>query len=320
MSKFVNGLATALFLCIPASQVQAAPAQNFLFLGSGELSQSNEMLSRADIAGAQVVYNWRQLETSKGQYDFSQIEADLQLAEEAGKKLFIQLQDRFFLPTSRNVPRYILEEPEYRGGLVRQADNPGEGMADMSGWVAMQWHPPVRSRWQALLTALAERFDGRVFGVNLPESAIEVTKPEGFTCDRYFDATSENILFARKAFGRSHVVQYVNFWPCEWGNNRKYMSRFFELAAKNRIGLGGPDIVPFRKGQMKNAYPFFNRYKGQLPIVAMAVQQPTLTYTNPQTKNRFTRREIVQFAEEYLGVDVIFWTTEAPWLKAPAAR
>lgn len=279
-----------------------APA-NFLFLGSDELAESKAMLARSDVKGAQIVYSWRRLEPQKGQYDFSPIEADLQLVQKSGKKLFIQLQDRFFLPTARKLPDYILNEPEYRGGLVRQVDNPGEGKPEGSGWVAMQWHPPVRARFQALLTALARRFDGRVFGINLPETAADVGTPEGFSCDGYFDATRENILFARKAFPRSHVVQYVNFWPCEWNNDRKYMSRFFALAAEHRIGLGGPDIVPYRRGQMKNAYPFFNAYKGKLPIVAMAVQQPTLTYTNPETKKPFTKAEIVNFAKDYSASD-----------------
>ena len=67
---------------------------------------------------------------------------------------------------------------------------------------------------------------------------------------------------------------YANFWPCEWNNDQKYMSRTFEFALAHGIGLGGPDIVPWRKAQMKNSYPFFNKYKGKLPLVAMAVQSP----------------------------------------------
>ena len=97
------------------------------------------------------------------------------------------------------------------------------------------------------------------------------------------------------------------------------MGRIFALAADQGIGLGGPDIVPYRKGQMKNAYPFFNRYRGKLPLVAMAVQEPTLTYTNPQTGKRFTRAEIIAFATDYLGVNIIFWTPKAAWLREGAA-
>jgi hypothetical protein len=181
----------------------------------------------------------------------------------------------------------------------------------------------VRARFQKLLSALAQEFDGRAWGINLPESSADIDQKNdrtGFTCDGYFEATLENIAHARKVFRKSHVVQYANFWPCECEDERRYMSRTFEFAKLNGIGLGGPDIVPYKNAQMKNSYPFFNRYKGQLSLVAMAIQEPTLTYTNPETKKRFTRDEFVAFAEGYLGVDVIFWSATSPWLLADAAK
>jgi len=182
----------------------------------------------------------------------------------------------------------------------------------------MQWNPTVRERYRKLIAALAEKFDGKVFGVNLPETSIDLSTknpPAGFTCDAYFAAEMENLAFARKAFANSQVVQYVNFWPCEWENDHEYMSRLFDFAERNKIGLGGPDIVPGRKAQMKNSYPFFNRYKGRLSFVGMAVQEPTLTYRNPETKKPFTKAEFEKFAEDYLGADVIFWSSASPWLK-----
>ncbi|CAE14921.1 MULTISPECIES: hypothetical protein [Photorhabdus] len=93
------------------------------------------------------------------------------------------------------------------------------------------------------------------------------------------------------------------------------MSRFFNFASKNKIGLDGPDIVPYQSAQMKNTYPFFNRYKGKLDLVAMAVQEPTLTYTNPKTKKAFTQEEFTNFAENDLGANIIFWSTTTPRLK-----
>jgi len=312
----------ALLLPLLACSVEPAAAagpKNYLFLGSGELESAEQLLERPDISGAQAVYSWKELEPAKDRYDFGAIDRDLAIAKRHGRQLFVQLQDRFFLPTARNVPAYILKDPEYGGGLARQADNPGENEPAGSGWVTRQWDPEVRARFQKLLSALAQHLDGKIAGLNLPESAADLNgKPEGFTCDAYFDATIDNLRHARKVFRTSHVVQYVNFWPCEWNNDRNYMGRAFAFAAANGIGLGGPDIVPYRRGQMKNAYPFFNRYKGKLPVVAMAVQQPTLTYTNPQTGKRFTKDEIVAFASDYLGVDIIFWTVEAPWLRQAA--
>jgi hypothetical protein len=307
-----------LLLILLAASAQAAEPQNFLFAGSDDLVSRLALIERPDIAGVQIVYTWKSLEPAQGEYDFSQIETDLALLEKHGKKLFVQLQDRFFSIEARNVPRYLLEKPEYGGGLVPQSDYAGEGQPAGHGWAAIQWNPAVRARFQALLSALAQEFDGRIFGINLPESAVEVDPKKdktGFSCDGYFAAEMENARVAREAFRKSRVVQYVNFWPCEWDNERKYMSRFFEFAAQNHVGLGGPDIVPWREGQMKNSYPFFNQYRGKLDLVAMAVQEPTLTYTNPKTKRKFTRAEFVEFARDYLGVDIIFWSVNAPWWK-----
>ncbi|MGU3412709.1 hypothetical protein ACLBW0_01650 [Enterobacteriaceae bacterium C34A] len=296
----------------------ATPPQNYLYTSSGELPDHHALLERPDIHGVQIVYSWKQLEPTQGKYDFSAIEQDLAQTDALHKKLFIQIQDRFFEAQARNIPAY-LQTPAYAGGLVAQTDNPGEGKAPAQGWVAMQWNADVRARYQALLSALAAKFDGKVAGINLPETAIDIDMKDpksGFSCDRYFTATLDNIQFARKAFPHSRVVQYVNFWPCEWNNDHQYMSRLFALAAEHKIGLGGPDIVPGKQAQMKNSYPFFHQYKGKLDFVAMAVQEPTLSYTNPKTHKKFTREEFTQFAEDYLGANIIFWSTQSPWLKA----
>jgi hypothetical protein len=311
-------LLAGLVLSLASAIAAAADPVNFLFADSDGLATHAKLIERPDIAGVQIVYTWKSLEPARGEYDFSQIEADLAFLGKRGKQLFAQLQDRFFFIEARNVPRYLLDAPEYGGGLAPQTDYAGEGQPQGHGWVAMQWNPAVRSRFQALLRALAAKFDGRIFGINLPESAIEVDPKKdrtGFTCDGYFDAELENARVAREAFRRSHVVQYVNFWPCGWNDDHGYMSRFFKFAAAHHVGAGGPDIVPWRQAHMNNSYPFFNRYRGKLEMVAMAVQEPTLTYTNPKTGKKFTRAEFLAFARDYLGVDIVFWSVNAPWLR-----
>lgn len=310
-------------LTAATSTAGAAPLTHYLYTSAGELEGQTALLARPEISGVQVIYNWRRLEPSEGQYDFSAIEADLALARAAGKQLFIQIQDRFFSTEARNLPDYILTDPVYEGGLVPQYQDLEAKKLVQEGWAARQWNPALRARFQALLAALGQRFDGQIAGLNLPETAVEVNAKDpatGFSCDAYFSATLDTMGAARKAFATSAVVQYVNFWPCEWNNDRKYMERVFAFAAENRIGLGGPDIVPWRKGQMKNAYPFFHSYRGKLPLVAMAIQEPTLAYINPETKKRFTRAEFESFASDYLGVNIIFWSAETPWLAAKPAQ
>ncbi|WP_375451862.1 hypothetical protein [uncultured Devosia sp.] len=314
MMQLRNCLLALPILFGTALAATAAPA-NFVYTSAGELPAAQTILERPDIEGAQVVYNWKLLEPSQGAYDFSAIERDLALTDALGKKLFVQVQDRFFSPEARNIPAYLLEDARYGGGLVQQIE---EGKTEGYGWTTMQWLPAVRKRYQALLSALAARFDGKIYGVNLPETAIDVTEDRaeaGFACDSYFDAELENLKAARAAFTQSVVVQYVNFWPCEWDNDHHYMSRLFDFAQANDIGLGGPDIVPWREGQMNNSYPFFNASKGALRIVGMAVQEPTLDYVNEATGKPFTKAEFVEFATDYLGVDAVFWSTQTPWLQ-----
>ena len=313
--KFGAALGAA-FAALLTLSAPALGQENFLYTGNGDLPGLQEILERPDIGGAQVVYSWKALEPSEGQYDFSPIERDLAATDALGKKLFIQIQDRFFDVKARNIPAY-LQTAQYAGGLAAQVDNAGEGQPQGYGWVALQWNADLRARYQALLVALAKKFDGKVYGINLPETAIDIDMKHdqtGFSCDAYFDAEMANLAAARAAFAQSHVVQYANFWPCEWENDHNYMGRLFAYAARNKIGLGGPDVIPWRKGQMKNAYPFFHQMKGKLALVAMAVQEPTLTYKNPKTGKRFTKEELVAFARDYLGADIVFWSAESPWL------
>ena len=36
---------------------------------------------------------------------------------------------------------------------------------------------------------------------------------------------------------------------------------------------------------------------------------------NPKTGKPFTRDQFVSFAQDYLGVDVMFWAVDSPWLR-----
>ncbi len=315
MRRFLLAIALAVLPASTHAQDGVEPL-NYVFAGGSNASDVSGLLERRDISGVQILYTWKQLEPEQGTYDFSAIERDLATTEALDRKLWIQLQDRFFLPNARNLPDYILTEPQYEGGLERQITFIAEGEPEGAGWVAKQWVPALRQRFQALISALAEQFDGKIAGINLPETAIDIGEGDSqFDCEGYFNGELENARHASAAFRQSLVVQYINFWPCGWGDDNGYFTRFFAAAEQDGIGLGGPDIVPWRRGQMKNSYPFFHDYRGRLPVVAMAIQEPTLSYTNPDTGKRFTRADFLDFATEYLGVDIIFWSKDSPWLR-----
>ena len=287
----------------------------FLFLGGDEASLHQSKLNNTCVSGAQIIYSWKQLEPKKGVYDFSKIEKDLAFLSKTHKKLFIQLQDRSFEPTVYNVPDYIREDDVYHGGVAMQYDFPGEGKPITSGWVARVWDPAVRERFQLLIQQLATRFDGKIYGINLPETAVDFdpnNPPEGFTFDNYFYAEVDNLDTLKKYFHKSIVVQYVNFFPGEWNNDHHYMSRLFSYAMQHHIGLGGPDVVPYRNAQMKNSYPFFRKYKGKL-LTGMAIQEPDYTYKNPATGDYYKFSDFYDFTKDYLGTSLLFWNVQEPF-------
>ncbi|MEU8777068.1 hypothetical protein [Streptomyces sp. NPDC048606] len=306
----------------PAPAPASAPAPaNYLYSSIGDFdTEVKPLLDRPDIAGAQVVVPWKALEPRKDQYDFSAVEDALSQVRARGKKLFVQVQDRFFSAPTR-LPNYLLTDPRYAGGAAATTNENGLGAGE-PGAVAAQWNPEVRARFQSLLKALADRFDGRLAGVNLPETAtqVDLTKDHsGYTDASYFEAELDNMRYGAQVFKRTKFIQYVNFWPGEWNNDHGYMEKTFEFAATHGIGLGGPDVLPNRPAQMENSYPFFARYRDRLPLVAMAVQEPDFEYTNPATGKPYTKKEFVDFGGGTLGADVMFWATGAPWLHRPAS-
>lgn len=76
--------------------------------------------------------------------------------------------------------------------------------------------------------------------------------------------------------------------------------------------MGGPDLRPFRPGQLKSSYPLIREAAGIVPI-GIAVQDGNYEDLNPKTEKRITIAELNKFAKEYLKVDYIFWCTQEPY-------
>jgi hypothetical protein len=278
--------------------------------------QALTLLERPEIHGIQSLYTWKSLEPQRDQYDFSAIANDLNRTRSLGKDLWVQIQDRTFSNANNPVPNY-LHQPIYNNGSVPQCDGDDcDNNFVPGGWATAQWNPHVRERFQHLLRALAFAFDDKVYGFNLPETAIEVqsNNASGYTCQSYFEGTLDNARYAASVFNHSYVVQYVNFWPCGWANDNNYLSDSFKFFAANEVGVGGPDDIPYKQTMENNAYPYMSEYRDKVPINVVAVQEPDLAAINPKTKMPFTKDEFLEFAEKQLGSRILFWALSAPWL------
>lgn len=295
---------------------QKLPALFLYFEDDSKLALYQKILEDPCIKGVQIRYSWKELEPQKEVYDFSKIKKDLHFLTSLHKKLFIQLQDRSFQPKVFYVPDYIRQDQDYHGGVAMQYDFPGEGRPISTGWVAKVWEPEVRKRFQLLIKKLAIEFDGKIEGINLPETAVDFDPkklPQGFTNDQYFSAELDNLGALRATFTKSTVIQYVNFFPGEWNNDHHYMSRLFSYAAEKQIGLGGPDVAPYRKSQMKNSYAFFHQYQGKINPIGMAIQEGDYTYRSPKNHQPYRFLDFYLFARDYLGATILFWNIQEPF-------
>lgn len=314
-----------LFICLCCANVGAKPIRHYVFFGQDreKIKGAASFLETKSLKGAQITYSWRQLEPGKDEYDFSAIREDLAFLTSKGKRLFIQIQDVTFSETSINVPRYLLKDPRYNGGADKQYSykyiDHREENVKVAGWMARRWDPAVQERFHKLLFALGKEFDGKIEGVNLAETSFDVGDtgrlfPKGFTFEGYRDGIITNMKALRQAFPRSVVIEYANFMPGEWlpTEDRGYLRSVYAAAKELGVGVGGPDLLPYKPGQMKNSYPLIRASAPFVPI-GVAVQEGDYQHIHPKTGKRVTIAEIIKFAEDYLKVDYIFWCTQEPY-------
>ena len=320
-----NALLCSLFLLLITVTSAAKPVRHYVFFGMDreKLKDATAFLETKKFDGAQITYSWRQLEPGKDEYDFSLIREDLKFLSSKNKKLFVQIQDVSFSEKWIHVPRYLLRDPQYGGGADKQYTykyvNHRETDVKVQGWMARRWDENVRDRFRKLLVELGKEFDGKLEGVNLAETAYDIGDtgalfPKGFTFENYRDGIIANMKALREAFPKSVVLVYANFMPGEWlpTEDKGYLKAVYEAARKLNVGVGGPDLLPYKESQMGASYPLIRASASQLRV-GVAVQDGDYQHVNPRTGKQVSIPEIINFGKDYLGVDYIFWCTEEPY-------
>jgi hypothetical protein len=274
--------------------------------------------------GAQVMYPWSLLEPRRGTYDFSMIREDYNYLLAHKKKLFIQLQDATFSPESNELPGYLVTA-EFNGGALPQvADN-----GDTVGWVAKRWNPNVQKRFALLLQALGKEFDGRVEGINLQESAIDLILQEStnrckadstFSAEVYSESIKINMLALKRAFPKSTTMQYANFMPGEWlpWNDKGYLRSLYFYGEKIGVGLGSPDLMVHNKGNLNHTVTMMHESRYTIPL-GIAIQDGNYTGKTGDAGliDSGSHEDIVPllhaFAKNFLRVRYMFWVNQEPY-------
>ena len=303
--------------------IPADTIQHFVYFAKDRKEIINHpLLSHSRFVGAQVMYSWKDLEPRKGHYDFSIIEKDYAYLNRHGKKLFVQLQDVTFYPKNKAVPNYMLSD-EYDGGVVEQFYEGGAS----GGWVAKRWNRKVRERFALFLLAFGEAFDGKIEGINLQETAIDIKEEAdpSFSEESYVNGVKENMLALKKAFPTSTTMLYANFVPGEWlpWEDKGYLRGLYEYGEEIGVGLGAPDLMVTRKAQLNHPLRMMHEGTFSVPL-GIAIQDGNYigktgadSGYDEHTDKGGAASSIVPllhaFAKDFLRVDYMFWVNQKPY-------
>jgi hypothetical protein len=260
-------------------------------------SRLNDISEEATVLGAQIRYQWADLEPRKGVYDFSQIESDLAYLSsmKTPKRLVAQIMDRRFNVSDPNgiVPDYLVNDPEYAGGIVRTKN----------GFVARLWDRRVMDRLIALYKALGQRFNDEPYfeGIATEETALGLeTFPPDYSRPALAEQFKRLLTAARAAWPNTNVFMYTNYLVGE-------LEGIIRHAHETRCGVGGPDVTPRAPSYGARIIMGIDgdvRYVGKLPI-AFAVQSAELC----GKEGCNLPKDIYRYALSELGVNYLFWVT-----------
>ena len=298
----------------------SGPRSFIFFNRDRERISELSFLENDGIAGAHLKYTWRELEPERDRYELDPVLEDLAYLEEHGKRLFLQLQEVSF-DERVNVPDYLVDDPMFGGGVARQyeTERSDDSDARFDGWVPRRWDPTVRARFAKLLQAMGRQLDGRIEGINLPETAVGFGEsgslhPDAYTPEGYSEGVKALMTSARGAFPHSVVIQYANFMPGEAlpREDNGYLRGIYEHAEVSGVGVGGPDLLPHRQGQRTHSLPLIAAREPGVPA-GLAVQWGNLEDVNPETGLPVTVAELYRFARDSLRLDYIFWGVQEPY-------
>jgi len=293
--------------------------QHFVYFARDrEAIIDHPLLKHPRFKGCQIMYFWKDFEPQKGIYDFSIITEDYEYLKKHDKKLFVQLQDATFYPQFIPVPDYLLTS-EYDDGAILQYEENGEP----GGWVAKRWNQKVRERFALLLQAFGKEYDGKIEGINLQETAIEVSEETdpSFSEQKYLIGLKANMWVLKKAFPTSSTMIYANFIPGEWlpWEDKGYLKSLYKYGEEIGIGLGGPDLLVTRRGQLNHTLTLMHEGEYTVPL-GIAIQDGNYNgKTGVNLENANPNKNIVPmlygFAKDFLKVNYMFWVNQEPYFE-----
>jgi hypothetical protein len=274
-----------------------------------------EIKDLPQVKGLILRYEWPQIETAKGVYDFTRIDRDLGLAQAAGKRLWVMVGTKVFTAGGRAVPDYM-HTAEYEGGaykiLIGARDALGSN--ERYGENAALHNAKVRDRLIALATAMGNRynrhnsFEGMTFNETaMGQMAVPLTAEQRTT---YFANLAAVDAATKRAFPNTVAMQFINF-------PKTYMPGLITNMVNNKVALGGPDILLQDPDLNNNIYPLYDMAKGKVPVAPSVQPENYLTTTQNGVLNPPKISDLYAFGRTKLSANYMFWTRSFTGSPAP---
>lgn len=256
------------------------------------------------LRGAQIRYEWADLEIAKGVYDFTAIDARLAELAAIEKRLVIMIQTKSFGLDTALVPDY-LKTSAYEGGMFTYAS----ANKDQEGNNIKLWNPMVRDRMIALIRALGKRYNSHPYfeGIGLTETAMgqPVTALTSAQVDGYYANLLSINKKMREHFPNTMTFQFTNY-------PRPLLESFINGLKEIGTALGGPDTFIEEPGLLHTGTPkgVYNYYPVLSGIIPMTPSVMPGNYRNTRvdgTGYEPTVSELLAFARDKLKANYIFW-------------
>jgi len=263
-----------------------------------------------NVVGWAGVYTWDILEPTKGNYDFSHIDADI--AALSGKRIIIGIVTGY--SPSNHLPPYILNDASY-------GPSPNAGQYGFwtiysgAGVIGAKWRSSVNSRWIALIKALGARYDSNPLVeaiVDHDETAWNLDGGSDYSIAGFRAQWDALGTAAAAALPTTNFVQQHNWVQ---GGSIQDSADFTQDAYTRRVAFGGPDIFGYSTAHSNPAYVWSQGafmggagttpgtdYRGKMAAIH-DVQSPELT----GGLGTYTPQDIFNFADGDLHVDHILW-------------
>jgi hypothetical protein len=283
------------------------------YVANGEDELFGSFLNESKFVGAKMAYDWKDIETAEGVYDWTSIDARLAQCAGAGKMLTILIKKAKFGTGTPNTPSYMWNDASYGGDPTYYGNWPKTSQV---GWRPFLENTKVQTSLNNLHAAIGTRYGAHANfeSIHVGESSLDGPQGDALL-EAGFKAVCISARDALSPHGKYTIVNinFADYWAANPGESSEETA--CNWAADNDMGLGGPDLK--ENNALLNS-GLFKVCRERHLDVPTAVDVQFDNYNAPQNTDK-TVREILAFGNgEVFGIVTAQRAADSPlnWIHA----